>query len=147
MSRRSRSTSCRTPCAARAIDGRVYQAGRRASPRGNLIDCDPLVDSLEVRCPRLFLTLVVAACLAASGAQAITLPVETRTLRNGLRVLVHPDHSAPVVGSYIFFRTGSRNERRGTTGIAHLFEHMMFNGGKKFGPGVFDDTIEKNGGS
>jgi predicted Zn-dependent peptidase len=62
-------------------------------------------------------------------------------------VLVHPDHSAPVVSSYIFFRTGSRNEEYGTTGIAHLFEHMMFNGGRKFGPGVFDDTIEKNGGS
>jgi predicted Zn-dependent peptidase len=89
----------------------------------------------------------LAVALAASGASALTLPVETRTLRNGLRVLVHPDHSAPVVSSYIFFRTGSRNERYGGTGIAHLFEHMMFNGGKKFGPGVFDDTIESNGGS
>jgi len=47
----------------------------------------------------------------------------------------------------VFFRAGSRNERRGETGIAHLFEHMMFNGGKRFGPGVFDDTIEINGGS
>ena len=60
---------------------------------------------------------------------------------------MHPDHSAPVVSSYIFFRSGSRNEQYGQTGIAHLFEHMMFNGGKKFGPGMFDDLIEGNGGS
>ncbi|HXJ37149.1 MAG TPA: pitrilysin family protein [Candidatus Eisenbacteria bacterium] len=97
--------------------------------------------------------LVATAAIAAlalvvpPAARGITLPVETRTLRNGLRVLVHPDHSAPVVSSYIFFRAGSRNEHYGTTGIAHLFEHMMFNGGKRFGPGVFDDTIEQNGGS
>jgi predicted Zn-dependent peptidase len=75
------------------------------------------------------------------------LPVVERTLGNGLRVLLHEDHSAPVISSYIFFRSGSRNEIRGQTGIAHLFEHMMFNGGKKFGPGVFDDLIEGNGGS
>ena len=93
------------------------------------------------------LTTAVAALLAAAAAHAIELPVETKTLRNGLRILVHPDHSAPVVTSYIFFRTGSRNERYGATGIAHLFEHMMFNGGRRFGPGVFDDTIESNGGS
>jgi zinc protease len=85
--------------------------------------------------------------MLSTPARALTLPVESTTLTNGLRVLVHPDHSAPVVSSYIFFHTGSRNERYGATGIAHLFEHMMFNGGKRFGPGVFDDTIEGNGGS
>jgi zinc protease len=95
------------------------------------------------------LVLLLAAVLAALPrvALALDLPVAARTLKNGLRVLVQEDHSAPVVSSYIFFRSGSRNERRGATGIAHLFEHMMFNGGKKFGPGVFDDLIEGNGGS
>jgi predicted Zn-dependent peptidase len=73
--------------------------------------------------------------------------VAEHTLPNGLRVLLHEDHSAPVISSYIFYRSGSRNEQREQTGIAHLFEHMMFNGGKKFGPGVFDDLIEGNGGS
>jgi zinc protease len=95
----------------------------------------------------LLLAGFVAALQVASSASAVTLEVETRTLKNGLHVLVHPDHSAPVVSSYIFYHTGSRNEHDGATGIAHLFEHMMFNGGKKFGPGVFDDTIEENGGS
>jgi predicted Zn-dependent peptidase len=98
--------------------------------------------------PRLFLALL--AVIAAGGsvwAAPLELPVSVHTVRNGLRVLVHEDHSAPVISSYIFFRAGSRNEKLGQTGIAHLFEHMMFNGGKKFGPGVFDDLIEGNGGS
>lgn len=96
--------------------------------------------------PRRLLALLALSALAPA-ANALTLPVVTRDLPNGLRILVHEDHSAPVVSSYIFFRTGSRNEKLGQTGIAHLFEHMMFNGGKKFGPGVFDDTIESSGGS
>jgi predicted Zn-dependent peptidase len=95
--------------------------------------------------PRLF---VVAALAVAPAARAtVDLPVSAHTLANGLRVLLHEDHSAPVVASYVFYRSGSRNERRGQTGIAHLFEHMMFNGGKKFGPGRFDDLIEGSGGS
>src|SRR5215510_7098299 len=97
--------------------------------------------------PRRFLAGLVALVLAAFPARALELPVVAETLANGLRVLVHEDHSAPVVSSYIFYRSGSRNETRGQTGIAHLFEHMMFNGGKKFGPGAFDDLIEGNGGS
>jgi len=98
--------------------------------------------------PRCLLVLLVAALAPTPPAVlALELPVVARTLPNGLRVLVHEDHSAPVISSYVFYRSGSRNEQRGQTGIAHLFEHMMFNGGKKFGPGVFDDLIEGNGGS
>lgn len=91
--------------------------------------------------------IVLLLATGAARAASVQLPVETTTLRNGLKVLVHEDHSAPVVSSYIFYRCGSRNERYGQTGIAHLFEHMMFNGGKKYGPGQFDDLIEGNGGS
>jgi len=97
--------------------------------------------------PRRLLVLLVALALAPGAARGVTLPVVERTLGNGLRVLVSEDHSAPVVSSYVFYRSGSRNEHDGETGIAHLFEHMMFNGGKKFGPGVFDDLVEGNGGS
>jgi zinc protease len=94
------------------------------------------------------LLLVAALVLAATGrSPALELPVAEHTLANGLQVLVHEDHSAPIVSSYVFYRSGSRNEIRGQTGIAHLFEHMMFNGGKKFGPGKFDDLVESNGGS
>jgi len=99
--------------------------------------------------PRSFL-LPLLALLAAGfprTAASLNLPVEAFTLPNGLRVLVHEDHSTPVISSYVFFRAGSRNEHCGATGIAHLFEHMMFNGGKKYGPGKFDDLIEGNGGN
>jgi len=94
--------------------------------------------------------LLLIALLAAGlpgPARAITLPVEAFTLPNGLRLLVHKDTSEPVISSYVFFRAGSRNEQCGATGIAHLFEHMMFNGAKKYPPGVFDDLIEGHGGS
>jgi predicted Zn-dependent peptidase len=96
--------------------------------------------------PRLLLLLLLSVA-AARPAAAFEFPVVDQTLPNGLRVIIHEDHSAPVVSSYVFFRTGSRNEHYGQTGIAHLFEHMMFNGGKKYGPGMFDDLIEGNGGS
>ena len=94
---------------------------------------------------RCWILLVLLAL--PRGGRAIELPVVAETLPNGLRVLLHEDHSLPVISSYVFYRSGSRNERPGQTGIAHLFEHMMFNGGKKFGPGKFDDLIEGNGGS
>ena len=61
--------------------------------------------------------------------------VKTHTLKNGMKILVQEDHSIPNVALYIFYRIGSRNERPGTTGISHFFEHMMFNGAKKYGPG------------
>lgn len=90
------------------------------------------------------LVVLAGPCAAAPGLE---LAVVSRTLPNGLRVLVHADRSAPVVASYVFFRVGSRNEQVPRTGKAHLFEHMMFNGGKRFGPGAFDDLIEGSGGS
>ncbi|MGB7283856.1 MAG: pitrilysin family protein, partial [Candidatus Acidiferrum sp.] len=80
-------------------------------------------------------------------AQSQEFPVATRTLKNGMKVLVQPDHSIPNVALYIFYRIGSRNERPGTTGLSHFFEHMMFNGAKKYGPGELDKVMEANGGS
>ncbi|RYZ36284.1 MAG: insulinase family protein, partial [Myxococcaceae bacterium] len=72
--------------------------------------------------------------------------VHEATLPNGLRVRLLANHQAPVVSLYTFFQVGSRNERPGITGISHLFEHMMFNGAKKYGPKMFDKTLESNGG-
>ncbi|MCC6333807.1 MAG: insulinase family protein [Myxococcales bacterium] len=68
-------------------------------------------------------------------------------LPNGLTVRLLPSHEVPTCSFYTFFRVGSRNERPGITGISHLFEHMMFNGAKKFGPGQFDKVLESNGGT
>lgn len=83
---------------------------------------------------------------AASGAAPAELEVATHTLTNGLKILVHEDRSIPNVALYLFYRVGSRNERPGTTGVSHFFEHMMFNGAKKYGPGQFDRVMEAAGG-
>src|SRR5215831_12581893 len=73
--------------------------------------------------------------------------VRTATLANGMKVIVQEDRGIPNVAMYLFYRIGGRNERPGTTGISHFFEHMMFNGAKKYGPGEFDRTMEAAGGS
>src|SRR5579883_1148341 len=59
---------------------------------------------------------------------------EYRLDRNGLQVLLMPDHSAPVLTFMVTYRVGSRNEVTGTTGATHLLEHMMFKGTEKFSP-------------
>lgn len=73
--------------------------------------------------------------------------VESFTLKNGMKIYVLEDHSIPNANMYLFYKVGSRNEYTGITGISHFFEHMMFNGAKKFGPKQFDRTMEANGGS
>ena len=72
--------------------------------------------------------------------------IVTRTFRNGLKVIVWPDHDIPNVALYTFYRVGSRNEAPGITGISHFFEHMMFNGSKHYPPGEFDRAMEAAGG-
>ena len=93
-----------------------------------------------------FLLFCVCASFAMP-AQGQEFPVATKTLKNGMKVLVQTDHSIPNVALYIFYRIGSRNEGPGTTGISHFFEHMMFNGAKKYGPGELDKAMEANGGA
>jgi predicted Zn-dependent peptidase len=74
-------------------------------------------------------------------------PVDEHELSNGLRIRLLEDRALPVATLYSFFRVGSRNERPGITGISHLFEHMMFNGSRKYGPKEFDRRLEAAGGS
>src|ERR1700720_2775124 len=95
------------------------------------------------------LAMVCVACFTSLGTSALAqqFPVTERTLKNGMKVLVQSDHSIPNVALYIFYRIGSRNERPGTTGLSHFFEHMMFNGAKKYGSGELDKIMEANGGS
>ena len=86
------------------------------------------------------------ATVASAQNEAKQFPVATKTLKNGMKVLVQSDHSIPNVALYVFYRIGSRNEHPGTTGLSHFFEHMMFNGAKKYGPGELDKVMEANGG-
>lgn len=73
--------------------------------------------------------------------------VKTFVLNNGMKFLVVEDFSIPNANMYLFYKVGSRNEYQGITGLSHFFEHMMFNGAKKYGPKMFDQTMEFNGGS
>ena len=94
----------------------------------------------------LLATLFAAATIGARAqGEAQQFPVATKTLKNGMKVLVQTDHSIPNVALYIFYKIGSRNERPGTTGLSHFFEHMMFNGAKKYGPGALDKAMEASG--
>jgi zinc protease len=91
--------------------------------------------------------VLCALGMPGTPAKAQEFPVQTKTLKNGMKVLVQSDHSIPNIALYIFYRIGSRNEHPGTTGLSHFFEHMMFNGAKKYGPGELDKVMEANGGS
>ena len=75
------------------------------------------------------------------------LNVRKHTLANGMSVIIHEDHDIPNVALYLFFKVGSRNERPGITGLSHFFEHMMFNGARKYGPKQFDFFMENAGGN
>jgi len=85
----------------------------------------------------------VALLLAAHPAAAN--PHEHK-LSNGLRVIVKEDHRSPVVVSQIWYRAGSMDEVNGTTGVAHVLEHMMFKGTRKVPAGEFSKIIAAAGG-
>ncbi len=93
-------------------------------------------------CFSFCLLLVIAA-----NGQLKADDVQSFTLDNGMKFLVVEDFSIPNANMYLFYRVGSRNEYQGITGLSHFFEHMMFNGAKKYGPKEFDRTMEFNGGA
>src|ERR687892_65203 len=74
--------------------------------------------------------LLASTLLAVTplGAQSGRIPYDTFSLANGLKVIYSEDHSAPIVSVDLWYEVGSRNERTGRSGFAHLFEHMMFQG-------------------
>jgi zinc protease len=74
-----------------------------------------------------------------------TLPYTKRTLSNGLDVIVHEDHHVPIVAVNVWYHVGSKNERPGMTGFAHLFEHLMFEGSAHHNTGYFP-PIQRAGG-
>src|SRR6266568_2339222 len=73
----------------------------------------------------------------AAEPAAITIPYQRFALKNGLTLLVHEDHKAPIVAVNIWYHVGSKNEKPGRTGFAHLFEHLMFNGSEHFNDDYF----------
>jgi len=91
--------------------------------------------------------IVLLLVFVAGGASAQNAErVLAATLDNGLRVLLQEDHRSPIVSFQMWYRVGSRNETRGTTGVAHFLEHMMFKGTPTYGQGQFARLVEQNGG-
>jgi len=90
--------------------------------------------------------LLLAQALAAAELRVPHLNFTDQRLENGLRVIIAPDHTAPVFAISVTYNVGSHSERPGRTGFAHLFEHMMFQGSKNVGKGEHMILIENNGG-
>lgn len=95
----------------------------------------------------LFVCALAVLSAQAQGPRNVRVDFKETTLKNGLRVITVEDHSAPVVAISITYNVGSRNERKGRTGFAHLFEHMMFKGSENVGTGEHFLLVFNNGGS
>jgi zinc protease len=98
---------------------------------------------MRVRAPEqlaavlLFLSLALPAATARAQSQ-IDIPYQKFVLKNGLTLIVHEDHKAPIVAVNVWYHVGSKNEKPGRTGFAHLFEHLMFNGSENFNQDFFE---------
>ncbi len=100
----------------------------------------------------LFATGMVCALLAGTAPRAaaqgrsVQIPIKEYKLKNGLRVILSEDHTSPTYSIAVNYNVGSRDERKGRTGFAHLFEHMMYQGSENVGKGEHFILIENNGG-
>jgi zinc protease len=109
---------------------------------------DQLAGALDVRAGLILAALGLASmafAVAVDGAKASPRVVEF-TLGNGLQILVIPDHRAPVVTQMIWYKVGAADEPRGSSGIAHFLEHLMFKGTDAIPPGQFSKIVARNGG-
>lgn len=97
-----------------------------------------------MRYPILF---VAAACLCQAQDKPQTVDIKTSKLPNGLELAFAEDHSRPVVNLQVWYHVGSKDERPGRTGFAHLFEHMMFRGSKNIGPEEHMRLVNRAGGN
>jgi zinc protease len=85
----------------------------------------------------LLVALLSAAPLGAVDVAVPDIPYQKHVLGNGLTLIVHEDHKAPVVAVNVWYHVGSKNEKPGKTGFAHLFEHLMFNGSENYNDDYF----------
>ena len=96
---------------------------------------------------KLLLLVVFVFGSSAVASVKLDLKVEKYKLKNGLTVLLHQDLTVPVVSFHQWYRVGSRNEKKGRTGLAHFFEHLMFKGTTKYSGADFERLVKLNGGS
>ncbi|MBD8488875.1 insulinase family protein [Echinicola sp. CAU 1574] len=94
----------------------------------------------------LFMGLIITSSAQTFKAEDIDIEYERYVLPNGLKLLVYEDHKAPIVAVNVWYHVGSKNEKPGKSGFAHLFEHLMFNGSENFDDDYFQ-AIERIGGT
>ena len=97
--------------------------------------------------PRLLLAALFACSLTLSAAGPLNIPFKEYKLDNGLRVILSEDHTAPSYSIAVTYDVGSRDEKSGRTGFAHLFEHMMYQGSANIGKGEHFSLVFTNGGT
>ena len=127
----------------------LFHTSRKPSPLTH-----PRMNRTRTRIFALGLSIVAAApfpggaqnAAAASSSGAIRVPFEKYTLPNGLTVILAQEHSTPTVAVEVLYHVGSKNETRGRTGFAHLFEHVMFTGSGHVPYGLHDKYTEGVGG-
>jgi len=97
--------------------------------------------------PLRFITLLIlfaGVCISSASAAE---KIQQTTFKNGVKLVVEEDHSAPVAMVQIWLKVGGRDEVPGKTGLAHVFEHMMFKGSDKLAPGEYSKRISAMGGN
>lgn len=85
----------------------------------------------------LLSAMTIMAFSQSPSFPTIDIPYKKFVLDNGLRLIVHEDHKAPIVAVNIWYHVGSKNEKPGKSGFAHLFEHLMFNGSENYNKDYF----------
>lgn len=96
---------------------------------------------------RFFCVAMLMATISIGYTQSNNISFVEYTLENGLHVILHEDHSTPIVAVSVMYHVGSKNESPERTGFAHFFEHLLFEGSENIGRGEFDDYISRAGGN
>lgn len=94
-----------------------------------------------------FVGMTLGLTLAGQGASASVFNPETFTLDNGMEVVVIPNHRAPVVSHWVWYRVGTADSPLGSSGLPHFLEHLMFKGTETIAPGEFSKIVARNGGN
>jgi zinc protease len=104
---------------------------------------------MHVRPARLLIVALLIAATSFTTSAAVRPPklqYDISTLPNGLTLVLSEDHSTPIVHLQVWYHVGSKNEKKGRTGFAHLFEHLMFKGSKNVGPEEHTSLMTSLGG-
>jgi predicted Zn-dependent peptidase len=95
---------------------------------------------------RILMLALMFVGVVATNAQSNKIEFEQYKLKNGLNVILHEDHSTPIVAVTVLYHVGSKNEDPKRTGFAHFFEHLLFEGSENIGRGEYMKLVQSNGG-